>query len=105
LSNEGFTYLLQNGKEDTIHIDAVLDYNEDPDFMKEIRLHKMTVKAIELFKKKKITKAELRRRMDCSKVQLDRLLDTAFYGKTTDQMIKLLKALDCEVEILFKKAS
>ena len=31
LGNEAFTYRLRSGAEDTVHIDAVLDVNSNPD--------------------------------------------------------------------------
>src|SRR5690606_5840586 len=45
LGMEAFTYRLADGSEDTIHVDAVLEYNEDPDHMSELLLHDLTVKA------------------------------------------------------------
>ncbi len=30
LGNEAFTYVLASGKEDTVHVEQVLDYNRDP---------------------------------------------------------------------------
>jgi predicted XRE-type DNA-binding protein len=102
---EGFTYVLENGNEDTVHIDDILFYNKNPDYMKEVRLHEMTCEALSLLEEKKVSKNEIARRMDCTKTQLNRLLDPTFYGKSTDQMIKLLNALDCKVEFNYSKAS
>src|SRR3954470_8340347 len=45
LGNEAFTYCLRDGSEDTIHLDSVLEYNEDPEYMRELLLHKLTVAA------------------------------------------------------------
>jgi hypothetical protein len=36
LGREGFTYRLSSGDEGSVHIDAVLEYNEDPSFMAEL---------------------------------------------------------------------
>lgn len=102
---EGLTYILENGKEDTILVDYILDYHADPEYMKDLRLHEMTAKALNVLEKKKITRSELRRRMKCSAMQLNRLLDPAFYGKSTDQMIKLLRSLDYDVKLVYKRAS
>jgi predicted XRE-type DNA-binding protein len=65
----------------------------------------MTLQALEILEKKKIAKNELIRRMGCTKSHLNRLLDTSFYGKSTDEMIRLLNALDYEVEFRLKKVS
>lgn len=94
-----FTYILTDKNEDTIPLDAVYHYNQDPEYMRKKRLYNLTCKAQKILKNRKISKSELARRMKSSPVQTGRLLDQTFYGKTTDQMIKLLNALDCEVDI------
>lgn len=86
-------------------MDSVLDYNGDPEYVKKSRLYKMTSQALDILEQKKIPKNELIRRMGCTKAHLSRLLDTAFYGKSTDEMIRLLNALDYDVEIRLKKVS
>ncbi len=105
LGNEAFTYTLESGKEDTIHIDQVLDYNADLDYLTNMLLYKLTLKAQQLIKKNKVNKREIIRRMQTSPTQFYRLLDQTFYNKSIDQMIKLLSALDCTVDIVFKKAA
>jgi len=105
IKSEGIIYTLTDGNEGTLHIDDILLYNKDPDYMKEIRLHNLTCEAIKIVKKKNISKSELARRLKATRMQLNRLLDPSFYGKTTDQMIKLLTALDYNVELVLKKAS
>ncbi len=105
LGNEGLEYILENGKKGSVLMDSVLDYNSDPEYVKKARLYQMTVQALDIVESKKVPKNEIVRRMGCTKTQLSRLLDTTFYGKSTDEMIRLLNALDCNVEIRVKKAS
>lgn len=45
LGNEGFTYQLASGLEGTVHIDHVLDYNQDPNYLANLVLYKLTVEA------------------------------------------------------------
>ena len=102
VANRGITYVLDSGEEDTIHIDAFLDYNRDPDFMRKLTLFKLTVKANEIIKESKLAKREISRKLRTSPSQLYRLLDTANYKKTIDQMVKLLSALNYQIDIRVK---
>ena len=36
LATEGFTYALGSGQEGTVHIEQVLEYNKDPDYVREL---------------------------------------------------------------------
>lgn len=105
LGSEGITYTLASGKTDSLHLDAFLDYNKDPDYLRQILLYKLTLKAQDIIKQKKVLKRTLSRRLKTSPTQLYRLLDQTFYGKTIDQMIRLLAALDCGVDVVFKKVA
>ena len=40
---EAFTYFLASGAEGTVHIDYVLEYNEDPSYMRDLMLYKLTL--------------------------------------------------------------
>lgn len=100
LGCEGFTYLLQDGSEDSLHLDAVLDYNRDPDYMRDLHLHRLSVVAEERVAASNLSKREIIRRLGTSASQFYRLLDPANYSKSIDQMIRLLYALDCAVEIV-----
>ncbi len=105
IGNEGFTYSLKSGQEGSIHIEQVLDYNKDPEYLRELLLYKMSVHAQRLLKARQISKRELIRRMGTSPTQFYRLMNQAYYHKTIDQMVKLLAALDCSVDLVFKKAA
>lgn len=105
LGEEAFSYRLESGLEGTIHLDQVLEYNRDSEYLREMLLYKLTLKAQQLFKESRVNKREVIRRMGTTPTQLYRLLDQAFYRKTIDQMVKLLAALDCPVDVTFKKAA
>jgi hypothetical protein len=79
LANNAVTYALESGKEDSVHLDAFLDYNRDPEFMRELTLHNLTVEALRLLKTAGLSKQELIRRLKTSPSQLYRLLDPANY--------------------------
>lgn len=105
LGREAFTYSLVSGKTDTVHGDEVLEYNKDPDSLRELLLYKLTLKTQKLIKARGLTKRGLARRLKTSPTQLYRLLDQTFYGKTIDQMVRVLAALDYSVDLAFKKVA
>ena len=45
LANEAFTYELKSGKTGTIHIEQVLEHNQDPRYLRDVILYKLTVEA------------------------------------------------------------
>jgi hypothetical protein len=103
LENHAVTYVLESGKEDSVHLDAFLDYNRDPDFMREITLHNLTVDALRLLKTAGLSKQELIRRLKTSPSQLYRLLDPANYQKSVDEMLRLIAVLGYRVEMKISK--
>jgi hypothetical protein len=100
------TYCLSSGKEGSVHLDAFLDYNRDPDFLRNVALHKLTVDALKLVRNSGLSKHELIRRLKTSPSQLYRLLDTANYKKSVDEMLRLLAVLGYRVDMkLVKEAT
>jgi hypothetical protein len=45
LGGEGFTYELQSRKTGTIHAEQVLQYNRDPNYLRDLMLYKLTIEA------------------------------------------------------------
>jgi len=105
LGSEAFTYRLSSGKEGSVHVDQVLEYNQDPDYMRQTLLYKLSIQAQKLISMRKIPKREVIRRMHTSPTQFYRLIDQTNYQKTIDQMVKLLAALDCPVDVVFQPAT
>lgn len=103
IGNEGFTYVLESGDEGTILADYVLEYNEDPEYMAELLMYKLTVEAIKRFEASGLSTRQLARRMNTSVPQLYRLLDTANYNKSMRQIVTLLGVLGCDVELVLKE--
>lgn len=101
----GFTYRLKSGREDTVLLDQVLEYNRDPEYLRQALLYQLTVSAKKLIQARAIPKRELARRLATSPAQVYRLLDQTDYQKTLDQMVRLLRVLGVEVEIKLKRAA
>ena len=45
LGREGFTYVLESGKEGTVHSEQVLEYNQDPNYLRDVLVYKLTIEA------------------------------------------------------------
>lgn len=103
LGMEGFTYLLESGAEETVHGDAVLEYNRDPGYLNEVLLHSLTVQAVRALEESELSKRELIRRLHTSPSQFYRLLDHAYYGKSVGQMLALLHLLGMEVDLVVQR--
>jgi hypothetical protein len=99
LANEAVTFHLQSGVEGTLHQEQVLEYHRDPDYLRQLVLHRLTVAALRRRERSSLGARELARRMRTSPAQLYRLLDPTNTRKTVDAMIRLLQALDAEVEV------
>jgi hypothetical protein len=98
LGRRAVTYRLASGAEDSVHIDAFLDYNRDPEFLRKITLHKLSLQAVKAMKASHLSKHEVVRRLKTSPSQLYRLLDPTNYRKSIDEMLRLLTVLGCKVE-------
>lgn len=102
IGSEGFTYLLKSGKEGTVHSEQVLAYNQDPRYLRDALLYKLTVEAQKRVEASALSKREIIRRLGTSATQFYRLLDQTNYSKSVDQVLSLLHVLDCDVELLVR---
>jgi hypothetical protein len=103
LGSEGFTYRLSNGREESVHVDEVLEYNEDPTYLSDLLLYKLTLEAQEKVAESSLSKREIVRRLGTSASQFYRLLDQTNYRKSAGQMLSLLHILGCDVDLVVKK--
>lgn len=102
LGREAFTYTLASGADGTIHIDSVLEYNEDPSYMADLALYQLTTEARMKFEASPLSAREVARRLGTSPTQLYRLLDPANYSKSVRQLLSLLYVLGYDVEVEVK---
>jgi hypothetical protein len=102
VGREGFTYVLQSGKSGTIHVDHVLDYNQDPSYLRDRLLYRLTLEAQKRIAQSPLSKREIVRRLGTSAAQLYRLLDQTNYRKSIDQVLALLQVLNCDVELVVR---
>lgn len=100
IGREGFTYVLESGAEGTVHIEQVLEYNQDPRLLRDQLLYRLTLEAQKRIESSALSKREIIRRLGTSPAQLYRLLDQTNYRKSVDQVLALLHVLDCDVELV-----
>jgi hypothetical protein len=105
LGGEGFTYELQSGNTGTVHVEQVLEYNRDPNYLRDLMLYKLTVEAQRRIADSPLSKREIIRRLGTSATQLYRLLDQTNYKKSLDQLVSLLQLLECDVDLVVRAKS
>lgn len=105
IDSEGFSYELTSGNAGTIHIEQILEYNNDPNYLRDQLLYKLTLEAQRRVAESPLSKREIIRRLGTSATQLYRLLDQTNYRKSVDQLVSLLQILDCEVDLLVRAKS
>ena len=99
LGREGFSYVLASGREGTVHSGQVLEYNQDPSYLRDALLYKLTIEAQKRVTVSPLSKREMIRRLGTSATQFYRLLDQKNYRKSVDQLLSLLHVLDCDVDL------
>jgi Cro/C1-type HTH DNA-binding domain len=102
IGSEGFSYTLRSGREGTVHVEQVLEYNKDPDHLRDQLLYKLTLEAQKRLAKSALSRREVIRRLGTSATQFYRLLDQTNYRKSVDQLVSLLQILDCDVRLVVR---
>ena len=99
---EAFTYVLHSGRSGTVHAEQVLEYNQDPTYLRDLLLYRLTIEAQKRIAASPLSKREIVRRLGTSAAQLYRLLDQTNYRKSVDQLLALLQVLNCEVDLVVR---
>lgn len=99
---EAVTYVLASGRTGTIHVEQVLEYNQDPHYLRDQLLYRLTLEAQKRTDASPLSKREIMRRLGTSATQLYRLLDQTNYRKSIDQLLALLQVLNCEVDMIVR---
>ena len=102
LGKEAFTYRLNSGKEGSVHIEQVLEYNEDPRYLADLLTYKLSVEAQKRLEGSELSRRQLAKRLKTSVPQLYRLLDPTNTSKSMNQLVALLHVLDCDVDLVVK---
>ncbi|MGH7354788.1 MAG: hypothetical protein ACRELS_09475 [Candidatus Rokuibacteriota bacterium] len=105
LGSEGFGYVLRSGRAGSVHVEQVLEYNQDPGHLRDLLLYKLTLEAQKRIGSSPLSRREIIRRLGTSATQFYRLLDQTNYSKSVDQLVSLLQILDCEVDLVVRAKS
>jgi len=105
LGKEAFTYILKSGKEGSVHIEQVLEYNEDPKYLAELLTYKLSLEAQKRIENSDLSRRQMAKRLKTSVPQLYRLLDSSNTNKSMTQLVALLHILNCDVDLVVKKRS
>ena len=103
IGNEGFSYVLESGAEGTVHSEQVLEYNDDPTYLRDQLLYRLTIEAQQRLAASQLSKREIIRRLGTSASQFYRVLDETNYKKSVGQLLALLHILDCEVDFVVRR--
>ena len=103
LGREAFTFRLASGAEGSVPIDAVLEYNEDPSYMADLTLYRLTQEARSRLENSGLSTREVARSLGTSPTQLYRLIDPTNYTKSLRQLMALLYLLGCDVDVEVKE--
>ena len=99
---EALTYVLRSGRSGTVHVEQVLEYNQDPAYLRNLLLYRLTIEAQKRVAGSALSKREIIRRLGTSAAQFYRLLDQANYRKSIDQVLALLQILNCDVDLVIR---
>lgn len=88
-----------------MHLDQVFECNEDPRYLRNALLYRLTLEAQRRVAASDLARREIIRRLGTSPAQLSRILDPANSRKSVDQVLSLLHVLDCEVDIVVRDKS
>jgi len=102
---EAFTYVLHSGRSGTVHGEQVLEYNQDPSYLRNLLLYRLTIEAQKRMEASALSKREIVRRLGTSAAQRYRLLDQTNYRKSVDQVLALLQVLNCDVDLVVRTKS
>src|SRR3990172_8158768 len=59
LGREGFTYELRSGRTGTVHVEQILEYNQDPSYLRDLLLYKLTLEAQKRIETSPLSKREI----------------------------------------------
>jgi hypothetical protein len=102
LGRDGFTFVLASGVEDSVIDDQIWDYNEEPRYMRDVLLYKLSLEAQDALAASRLSRREIIRRLGTSPAQFYRLIDQTNYSKSIDGMLALLQVLDREVDVVVR---
>lgn len=103
LGCEAVTYVLDSGDEGSVHVEQVLEYNRDPNYMAELLTYKLTLEARKGIETSGLSRRQVAKQLNTSVPQLYRLLDSANTSKSINQLVAFLHVLSCRVDLVIHR--
>ena len=103
LGKEAITYHLKSGSQGSVHIEQILEYNEDPKYLADLLTYKLSLEAKQRIEHSDLSRRQLAKRLKTSVPQLYRLLDPSNTTKSMSQLVALLYILNCDVDLVVRK--
>jgi len=103
LGKEAITYHLKSGSQGSVHIEQILEYNEDPKYLADLLTYKLSLEAKQRIEHSDLSRRQLAKRLKTSVPQLYRLLDPSNTTKSMSQLVALLHILNCDVDLVVRK--
>lgn len=103
LANEAVTIVTSNGCEESVHVDAFLEYCHDPDYFRDLALYEATLLLIEKFNDSGLRKGQLAKALGTSMSQIGRVFDSGSKAKTIDQVAKCLSLTGWKLNLSVEK--
>jgi len=98
LGREAATFTLRSGREGSVHMDTILEFNHDPKALADAVVYKLTLEAERHARNALLSKREIAKRLGTSPAQVYRLLDPTYHAKTIHQLVALLDVLGLKVD-------
>ncbi len=90
------------GRTGTAHVEQVLEYNQDPTYLRDLLLYRLTLEAQKRIAASPLSKREIVRRLGTSAAQLYRLLDQTNDRTSVDRLLALLQVLNRDVDLVVR---
>ena len=103
LGCEAITYVLESGEEGSIHVEQVLEYNKDPNYMAKLLTYKLTLEARKGIAASGLSRRQVAKRLKTSVHQLYRFVDPSNTSISIKQLLALLHVICCIVDIVIDR--
>ncbi len=99
LAREGVTYCLEDGTEQSVLLDEVLFFNQEPEFMRELLVRRASAIAAKLLEETPLSIRGVARLLGTNSAQIKRLADPNTTANHLENVLALLHVLDAEIEV------
>ena len=99
LAREGVTYRLRDGAEQSLLLDEVLFFNQEPEYMRELIVREASALAGRLLSETPLSGRAIARQLGTTSAQIKRLADPNQTTNRLENVLALLHVLDARIEL------